>query len=116
MEYTFDVFSRKNESPSGTWEPATDVYETEKFYVIQMEVPGVEKEDIQIELKGDELVICGIKRLIKETPTCSYMILERSYGPFVRKFCLPKDIDVEGISASLDVGILVVKLPKNPFR
>ena len=116
MEQTFGRFSSKNEPASTTWEPATDVYETEKYYVIQMEVPGVEKSDIQIELKGEELIICGIKRLIKETPRCSYMILERSYGPFIRKFSLPKDIDLDSISASMDIGILMIKLPKKEVK
>ncbi|GAB6161771.1 Hsp20/alpha crystallin family protein [Desulfothermus naphthae] len=116
MEQTFGRFANNNEPTSTTWEPATDVYETEKYYVIQMEIPGVEKSDIQIELKGEELIICGIKRLIKETPRCSYMILERSYGPFIRKFSLPKDIDLDSISASMDIGILMIKLPKKEVK
>jgi HSP20 family protein len=112
MEKTFEHFSYKNSSPSGTWQPITDVYETEKHYVIQMELPGVEKEDINIELKDNQLIIYGEKKLIKETTGCSYLVLERSYGPFVRGFSLPQDIDDQGISASLSTGILMVRIPK----
>ncbi len=114
MENTFENFGDKN--PSGTWEPLTDVYETEKYYIIQMEVPGLEKADINIEIKSGELTISGEKKLIKETSTISYLILERSYGPFLRRFNVPNHVDRDKISAHLDMGILTIKLPKKDIR
>ncbi len=96
----------------GLWKPVTDVYETQDTYVIQMELPGVEKRDINIEVKRGEILIYGERRLIKEARGCSYHILERSYGPFARKFSIPRNGDEDKIVASYSEGLLVVEIPK----
>ena len=107
---SFDIFRHKEEVPS--WRPVADVYETTSSYVIQLEVPGIEKEDISVEIKGKELVISGERRFIKDVSGTSYHIMERAYGPFYRKFLLPDDVDTSKISANLQNGLLTITVLK----
>ncbi len=116
IEKAFERFGYREYSPMSTWQPTTDVYETENSYIIQMEIPGVDREDVDIELKDNKLMVCGEKRLIKEASNCSYLILERSYGPFARSFSLPQDIDKDGIRASLNMGLLIIRIPKKDIE
>ncbi len=106
----FDVFRYKEDIPS--WKPIADVYETSSSYVIQLEIPGVEKENISVEIKGKELVVSGERRFIKDVSSTSYHIMERSYGPFYRKFLLPEDVDTSKISANLQNGLLTITVLK----
>ena len=94
------------------WIPPVDIYETEDAYVLTAEVPGVEREDIKIEVAGSELSIRGERRL--ETPCASenYQRLEAPRGKFHRTFTLPERLDSARISAAMKDGVLEVKLPK----
>ncbi len=114
MEDTYEQFEyyQHGSRGMGLWKPITDVYETEDAYIIQMELPGIEKRDINIEVKRGKILICGERRLIKEAKGCSYHILERSYGPFARKFSIPEDADEDRITAAYRDGVLVVEIPK----
>ncbi len=114
MEEAYDRFEAhirsKEDVPS--WKPIVDVYETTSAYIIQAELPGLEKEDINIELTGKELVISGERKFIKDISSTSYHIMERSYGPFYRKFILPEDVDTSKISATFQRGLLTITVPK----
>lgn len=93
------------------WSPAIDVSETETEYVVHLEAPGVEKDDIKAELDDGVLTISGEKKSeIKEESKERY-IVERSYGKFTRKLRF-NDIDSEKISATFKNGVLEVTLSK----
>ncbi|MFW6178324.1 MAG: Hsp20/alpha crystallin family protein [Desulfohalobiaceae bacterium] len=94
------------------WQPATDAYETESEYVIQMELPGLSREEISLEVKGKELWVSGERRMIKEATGSNYHILERCYGPFARKFKLPEEVDQNRVQASFVHGLLSISMPK----
>ncbi len=115
VEKSLMSFEKEKTASSNTFNPNTDVFETHNCYVIQMEVPGVEKDDIFIEVKDKELHIYGEKRLLKDTSCQSYVLLERSYGPFRRVFSLPQTVDEDGIKATLEKGVLTIKVPKKEF-
>jgi len=95
------------------WQPVTDVYEMEDEYVIEMELAGLNKEDIQIVAKGRELWIYGERKRLKEiTGTSSYQVMERQYGPFARKFHLPANSDSNSIQANYQNGLLTIVVGK----
>lgn len=94
----------------GTWAPAVDVLETEDSYLLFAELPGVAREDIQLQVKDRRLELSGRRRSPGESQ--NFLRLERSYGPFRRAFDLGVPVDTEGIAAHFDRGILRVAIPK----
>ncbi|SRR6056297_63108 len=107
----FDLPQRIQET-TALWQPVTDVYETSTEYVIQMEVAGIAKADIDLEVKSHLLRIFGERRMIKDARGSRYQVLERSYGPFSRRFTLPEDVDQDNIHAVHQNGLLTITLPK----
>lgn len=94
----------------GTWTPAIDVIETEDSYLLFAELPGVEREDIQLQVKDRRLELSGRRRSLGEDR--NFLRLERSYGPFRRTFELGLPVDAEAISAGFERGVLRVVCPK----
>jgi HSP20 family protein len=94
----------------GTWTPSVDVLEVEDAYLIFAELPGVRRDDIQLHVRDRRLEISGRRHPLGENH--SFLRLERSYGPFRRIFELGAPLDVEGISAAFEQGVLRVLIPK----
>ncbi len=97
-------------SPPGFWTPAVDVLETEDGYSIHAELPGVRREDIDLQAEDRRLEISGRRQPAEGHR--SFLRMERSYGRFRRVFELGFAIDVEGISAQFQQGVLRVSVPK----
>ena len=100
------------ERGQSAWSPAVDIYETETSFVLSAEVPGVETSDIDIHVVDRTLVLRGERRWEREPHEEHFHRLESSYGKFERTFSLSQRIDVEGITAKLEDGVLRVVLPK----
>lgn len=96
------------------WKPLADVYETEDSLVIRLELAGLGREDIQIEVEDGQLTIRGNRSPSREVDTGRYHRLERAYGPFYRQFHLPDSVVREDISAQFRNGVLTATLPKRP--
>ena len=94
----------------GTWAPAVDVIETEDSYLLFAELPGVRREDIQLQMKGRRLELSGRRHSMGEN--LSFLRMERSYGPFRRAFDLGAPVDAEAITAGFEHGILRIHIPK----
>lgn len=95
------------------WQPRADMVETPDEVVVSVELPGVRLADVQVESRQRELWIFGERRFEKDARDQSvYHALERSYGPFARRFPLPKGVERSGIRAELRDGVLTVTLPK----
>jgi len=94
------------------WTPAADVVETPNAFLITVELPGVERENVAVEVRGRSLCIYGERRFEKDAAGCVYQVLERSYGPFARKFILPKGVERQGVEATFRNGLLLVAAPK----
>ncbi|HXO21416.1 MAG TPA: Hsp20/alpha crystallin family protein [Thermoanaerobaculia bacterium] len=98
----------------GTWAPAVDVLETEGAYLLFAELPGVRREEIQLQVKERRLELSGRRQPLGENR--NFLRMERSYGPFRRGFDLGMPVDAEGISAGLDRGILRIVIPKRGVK
>lgn len=94
----------------GTWAPSVDVIETEDAYLLFAELPGVRKEDIQLQVRDRRLELSGRRQALGESR--NFLRMERSYGPFRRAFDLGTPVDAESISASFEAGILRIHVPK----
>ena len=95
-----------------TWQPVADVVETAVAFRVTLELPGVSREDVTVEAQGRFLVIQGERRFEKDPDGGLYQVLERSYGPFSRRFALPKGVARSEIVAVMKDGLLVVVVPR----
>ena len=113
FEDTFMGVGEKNEPLFLTpWIPAVDIYETKDEIVLKAEIPGIEKDKLNVDVKNGTLTIKGERNLEKEVKNEDYYRIERSYGSFTRAFSLPSGVDQSKVKASYKDGILEVKLPK----
>ncbi len=92
--------------------PNVDITETEKALEITAEIPGVNEEDVEVQLNGDLLTITGKREEEKKDEGKSYRIVERSSGSFKRTIRLPFDPDTEKVDAELNAGILSLTIEK----
>jgi HSP20 family protein len=94
-----------------------DVFEDEARLVVRIEVPGMEKDDIAIEVTDDALRISGEKRFERETTEGRWRVMQCAYGSFHRLVPLPVPVKADAARASYRNGVLRVELPKlNPGR
>ena len=92
--------------------PSTDVYETEESYKMVVDLPGMKKEDIKIEVADNTLHISGERKNESTFSDDQTHRIERSYGSFKRSFTLPKVVSAENIEAHYENGVLELILPK----
>lgn len=92
--------------------PTTDLYETAEAYVVESELPGFDRDDIEVTLDQGTLTIRGARETESERDTEEFHLRERAAGQFERSFGLPRSIDVEGVEARFDQGVLRVEIPK----
>jgi HSP20 family molecular chaperone IbpA len=97
--------------PSRFYVPATDVYETEEALTVVMEVPGVGREDVEIELKDDVLRVEG-RIDFSKYEGMEPVYTEYNVGHWTRSFALTDKVDQERIDARLEDGVLTLTLPK----
>ncbi len=88
--------------------PRIDVSETEKQYEIEVQLPGMKREDITVQLEDGRLNISGERKLENETEGKTFHKVESSYGSFTRAFQLPDNIDQESVKATYENGILTI--------
>jgi HSP20 family protein len=92
--------------------PPMDVKETQDAYVLYTELPGLTRDDVDLQTRGDLLLISGHKAEEKEDGGCAYRLSERRFGRFDRSFPIPADADRNRIAAGFRDGVLTVTLPK----
>lgn len=95
-----------------SWVPKVDVKEDKDKYTVFVDVPGVDTDDIDIEMDGHTLTIRGERKIEKEEKSDDYFRMERSVGKFCRQFVLPDTIDSDKIQAQTKKGVLTITLPK----
>ena len=95
-----------------SWNPAVDVYESNGSIVVKAELPGVDKNDISVDVKGRVLTLRGERSNDKEVKEDNFYRKERFYGKFQRAFTLPMEVDPEQIKAEYKDGVLKVEVPK----
>jgi len=99
---------RESSSPR-SWSPAVDVLEDENKIVVRAELPGLKREDINVEISGDTLTLKGERKLDDDE---HYVRVERTYGPFERSFTIGVPIKSDELKANYKDGILEVIIPK----
>ncbi len=92
--------------------PAVDVKETETSFELAFTLPGLEKEEVKIELKENRLTVSGERKQEKEESNTRYHRVENHYGSFSRSFMLPENVNTDAIEAGFKNGILTLTLPK----
>ncbi|MGM0545198.1 MAG: Hsp20/alpha crystallin family protein [Bacteroidota bacterium] len=95
-----------------TWTPTTDMFETDGEYIVEVELPGLTKKDIQINCQDNVLTIEGERKQEKEEEHPEYLRSERSYGTFKRSIILPTSILEDKVKATFKEGVLKVTVPK----
>lgn len=96
----------------GAWEPAIDVYETDKAYVLKAELPEIDEKDVHVNVEGNVLTLSGERKHEEEVKREDYHRTERFYGTFSRAFALPESVDREHIKATFKKGIMKLEMPK----
>jgi HSP20 family protein len=94
------------------WSPLVDVHETKDNLLLQVEVPGVKQEDIQVSIEGDTLTLKGERKREAEVKEDEYHRIERSYGRFERNILLPSLVDPNRVKATYRDGVLEIQLAK----
>jgi HSP20 family protein len=89
-----------------------DLYEDKNDIVVKAELPGIEKDNVEVNLTDHTLTIKGEKKKEEEVKEENYYRTERSYGSFVRTVEIPKDVHADKVRANFKNGILEVRLPK----
>ena len=97
---------------SEQWMPVADVRETDKELVITMEVPGLDRQDLDLSIMPDALAVRGEKREEAEDQQKGVRIVERRYGNFLRRVPLPPGLDLDHAEARVARGVLTVRFPK----
>jgi HSP20 family protein len=92
--------------------PALDVKEDENSIMVTAELPGIDSKDIEISVQGDMLEIRGHKRDEQKQEQGDYHVVERCYGAFARRITLPREVDSEQAEATMNNGVLTLRLPK----
>jgi HSP20 family protein len=100
------------ESRNSNFLPSADIAEDEKAYYLNLTLPGVKKEEVNIELNEGILSISGEKKFIKEENGKKFHTVESAYGAFKRSFKLPEDANSEAIEAEYKDGILAITVAK----
>ena len=98
------------------WMPAMDLVETDESFVLRADLPGLSEEDIKIEFEDGTLTVSGERKAEHESKSEGYYRVERAFGSFSRSLTLPQGIDPEAVTATVDRGVLEVRIQKPEQR
>jgi HSP20 family protein len=93
------------------WQPPIDLYETADRYVVTAELPGLSRDEIQVEILEGTLRLEGRRPAPPPRPA-GYHQLERGHGAFARTFAFPQAVDTDGVTAEFRDGVLTITVPK----
>lgn len=113
MDVVFDNFMTESTGENESYiTPKIDIIEQDNKFIVETELPGIEKKDLNIEVGDDYLSIKGEKKLTEEKKEQNYYFRETRYGKFSREIPLPNKINTTEVKAFLENGILKIELPK----
>ena len=96
----------------GAWNPSVDIYENKDNIVLEAELPGINRDDLELSVENNVITLRGELQFEKKDDSENYHRVERSYGSFTRSFTLPQTVTAEGATAEYRNGVLRVVLPK----
>ena len=103
---------RSGEADLAAWAPAVDILDGKDEFVAQVDLPGVQEQDIDVRVENNTLTIRGERKFEKNVNEENYLRVERAYGSFTRSFSLSNTVNAEAIRAEYKHGVLTVHLPK----
>ena len=109
-----EELKKKSELSSLDGQLVVDVYETKDNFYVRAPIAGVESDEIDVTVENGMLIIKGERKYEEEKKEKNYFYQECYWGSFSRQILLPDDVDSSKIKASLEKGVLTVKLPKSP--
>ena len=115
VDSLFDRFfdrSGDDQGSSAVWAPRTDLVEKDDAFHLRLDVPGMTKEDITINLQNGTLTVSGERTSERTDEGEEYVRVERAFGNFHRSFTLPDAVDEENIEATYEDGVLSINVPK----
>ncbi len=121
MNRLFDSFFGRRESGVANgygrrWIPAMDLVETDDALVLRADLPGMQRDDIEIEVKDNVLTVSGERKAEHEDKGEGFYRVERAFGRFSRSLDLPQGIEAGGVKADFKDGVLEVRIPKPEER
>jgi HSP20 family protein len=109
---SFPSLFRRTAGRGMTWAPRMDVYEKDNSIVVKAELPGLKKEDVEVELDNGSLVIRGESKTESEVKEDAYYRMERTSGSFYRRIPLPVEVEPQQVEATMTDGVLEVRIPR----
>ena len=110
---TYFTPSKGDDAPVMRWGlMALDVREEEDHFVVELEAPGLDKEDLDVTVEDHRLIVTGTKRYEKERKEGSMRITERAFGSFQRVIPMSERVTAQGAEAAYKRGVLTLKVPK----
>jgi len=91
--------------------PRLNAFVKDKVYHVEVELPGISREDLDVHIDGNILTLSGERKRSKETKEQDFLIRESSYGSFLRRLTLPEGADAEKVQARFDNGVLMITMP-----
>ena len=115
----FDTFFSGRPGEGGAmrrWAPAMDLLATDEHLVLRADLPGLDREDVNVEIKDGVLTVSGERKAEREERGKDFYRAERAFGSFSRSLSLPENVDADKISAEFDKGVLEIRIPKPEER
>ena len=100
-------------SGGSSFQPRVDIVENDNAFELHVAVPGMNKEDFQIEMKDNFLTVSGERKFTNEKKDANWHSIETQFGSFSRSFSLPENVDAGTINAKYNNGILEISIPKD---
>ena len=104
----------EHHAPESSWSPSVDIREEEDHFLLLADLPGVNKDEIEVKVEDNTLLLSGKREANIEEKAEGFRYSERRFGAFNRSFRMGEGVDSSGIEASYKDGVLTVTLPKKP--
>jgi HSP20 family protein len=111
-DFFTDAPANGSDVAARNWLPVVDIYDSENSTVIQADLPGMDKENISINMEENVLTLSGERSYENDVEKTNYYRKERAFGTFKREFTLPTSVDHEKIKADFKDGVLKIEIPK----
>lgn len=102
----------RQEAADAVWAPPVNTYEDKDAFIVSCDLPGLKQEDVKLNLDNNTLTVSGTRKLEREESRENYQRIESVFGTFSRSFNLPATVDQEKVQASMENGVLRIRLPK----
>ena len=114
IDRMFDSFLPRasGDTEEAVWAPRVDLAENDHAYLVQLDVPGMNTEDLEVNFQDGSLSISGDRKKEEASEEAGYVRVERRFGRFYRSFDLPKTVDASKIEAKYENGVLSIRIPK----